>query len=292
MRARIIVPCPRRDSICTDPPSSATRSCIPCRPSPDASLKAAAGSNPTPSSWIAISIIAFLCFSMTPTPRAWACRATFVSASCRIRYIVDCASGAIRRGTLPTTRKSTATPNALPKSLACRRAAATSPLSSRTAGCSPRANRPTSSTVCAATSRSRSAIERTSASPVLSPMARRPTNSVVSDCPVSSCSSRAIRRRKQPLQQPKPCGLGVLAVSQVRDDHHTNGVPVSGLERHLRKRDPHRRRRPCFTHEGELTPAIAPYPHECLEAVALGGGRELREPGATYALEGCVRDLR
>src|SRR6185437_8827511 len=129
------------------------------------------------------------------TLRAPACLATLVSASCRTRYTVVCTSGGRISDSSPSIRTSTATPCRCANSCAWRVTAAGSPTSSRMLGWSPRESRPTSSRVWAAIPRSRCASSAASAMVRDSSIVRKPTSSAVSDCPASSWSSRAIRRR-------------------------------------------------------------------------------------------------
>src|ERR1041384_1232461 len=198
-RPTTVVPSPVCDSTSTEPPNRAARSRIPFRPRrcrfPAAASELTARSRPMPSSCTRNKTAVSSRASRTLTRRARACFATLVSASCRTRYTVACSSGDRPSATSLSVRTSTAIPCSWAKASAWRVTAAASPRSSSTPGWSPRHSRPRSTRVWAVVSRSCCA-SSTACAAVWDPsIVRNPTSNAVSDCPVSSWSSRAIRRR-------------------------------------------------------------------------------------------------
>jgi hypothetical protein len=135
--ARMTVPPPGRDSIAIEPPSSPARSSIPDSPSPEPD-------SPGPDSRLAIETPPVVLHrrparrpARTPPPPDRPrpeCFATFVIASCTIRYSVVSTARGSRHEPAPPARNSTATRCACSKSRAQRSRAATSPRSSRTLG--------------------------------------------------------------------------------------------------------------------------------------------------------------
>ena len=88
--ARTLQPPPAPRPASTDPPTAAARSRIPRSPLPGAVAVAASPSAPSPSSETSIVTASGSRRTSTRACEACACRATLVSASCTIRYPVEC----------------------------------------------------------------------------------------------------------------------------------------------------------------------------------------------------------